>query len=126
MRFLRWARKGAAKIGREGLDAARGEAHLGGHEPGIRETPLRRADRLCRGAAYDRRLHAGGPRDRPALGQFGGRPHLPARGAGAAIVGGVGPAIAAAVLSTLAYNYFFTAPYHTLRITSATDIVTVV
>lgn len=45
---------------------------------------------------------------------------------GAAIVGGVGPAVAAAVLSTLAYNYFFTAPYHTLRITSATDIVTVV
>jgi two-component system, OmpR family, sensor histidine kinase KdpD len=44
----------------------------------------------------------------------------------AAVVGGVGPAVVAAILSSLAYNYFFTAPYHTLRITSATDIVTVI
>lgn len=43
-----------------------------------------------------------------------------------AVLAGLGPAVAAAIASTIAYNYFFTAPYHTLRITSATDIVTVV
>ncbi|WP_162789345.1 MULTISPECIES: DUF4118 domain-containing protein [Sphingomonas] len=44
----------------------------------------------------------------------------------AAIWGGVWPALLAAVSAALAYNYFFTAPYHTLRITSAADVVDVV
>jgi two-component system sensor histidine kinase KdpD len=39
---------------------------------------------------------------------------------------GLGPALLAAILSALAYNYFFTAPYHTFRIHSPSDIVTVV
>ena len=43
-----------------------------------------------------------------------------------AILAGLGPALLAAILSALAYNYFFTAPYHTFRIYSASDIVTVV
>lgn len=43
-----------------------------------------------------------------------------------AVIGGLRPSLLAAVLSTLAYNYFFTAPYHTLMIHSAADIVTVV
>jgi K+-sensing histidine kinase KdpD len=44
---------------------------------------------------------------------------------GAAIFGGLRPALFAAVVSTLAYNYFFTAPFHTLLIHSAADVVTV-
>jgi len=44
---------------------------------------------------------------------------------GAAVFGGLRPALFAAVVSTLAYNYFFTAPYHTLVIHSAADVVTV-
>lgn len=44
---------------------------------------------------------------------------------GAAVLAGRGPALLAAIASALAYNYFFTAPYHTLRIHSPADIVTV-
>jgi len=44
---------------------------------------------------------------------------------GAAIFAGLWPALAAAVVSTLAYNYFFTAPYRTLLIHSPVDMVTV-
>ena len=43
-----------------------------------------------------------------------------------AVRAGFGPAIAAAVASAFSYNYFFTAPFHTLRIHSPADIVTVV
>jgi K+-sensing histidine kinase KdpD len=43
----------------------------------------------------------------------------------AAITRGLWPALAAAVTSTLAYNFFFTAPYRTLLIHSAADLVTV-
>jgi two-component system sensor histidine kinase KdpD len=43
----------------------------------------------------------------------------------AAILAGRGPAVAAAIGSALAYNYFFTAPYHTFRVHSPSDIVTV-
>lgn len=44
----------------------------------------------------------------------------------AAVLAGLGPALLAAIASALAYNYFFTAPYHTFRIYSPSDIVTVV
>jgi K+-sensing histidine kinase KdpD len=44
---------------------------------------------------------------------------------GAAVFGGLRPALFAAVASTLAYNYFFTAPFHTLVVHSAADLVTV-
>ncbi len=43
-----------------------------------------------------------------------------------AVRAGFGPAVAAAISSAFAYNYFFTAPYHTLRIHSPADVVTVV
>ena len=43
----------------------------------------------------------------------------------AAILRGLGPALAAAVASTLAYNFFFTEPYRTLLIHSPADLVTV-
>jgi two-component system, OmpR family, sensor histidine kinase KdpD len=43
----------------------------------------------------------------------------------AAIYVGLGPGLVAAVASTLTYNYFFTAPFHTFMIHSAADIVTV-
>jgi K+-sensing histidine kinase KdpD/DNA-binding winged helix-turn-helix (wHTH) protein len=43
----------------------------------------------------------------------------------AAVFGGLRPALLAAVISTLAYNYFFTAPFHTLIVHSAADVVTV-
>jgi len=43
-----------------------------------------------------------------------------------AVLAGLGPALVAAIGSALAYNYFFTAPYHTFRIHSPADIVTVV
>jgi two-component system sensor histidine kinase KdpD len=42
-----------------------------------------------------------------------------------AVLAGLRPALLAAVASALAYNYFFTAPYHTFRIHSPADIVTV-
>ena len=45
---------------------------------------------------------------------------------GAAVLRGLRPALFAAVASTLAYNFFFTAPYRTLVIHSAADLVTVV
>lgn len=44
----------------------------------------------------------------------------------AAILGGLRPALFSAFASALAYNYFFTRPHGTFRITSASDIVTVV
>jgi K+-sensing histidine kinase KdpD/DNA-binding winged helix-turn-helix (wHTH) protein len=44
----------------------------------------------------------------------------------AAILRGLGPALVAAVASTLSYNFFFTAPYRTLLIHSPADAVTVV
>lgn len=44
----------------------------------------------------------------------------------AAIYTGLGQGLVAAVASTLAYNYFFTAPFHTFVVDSAADIVTVV
>ena len=45
---------------------------------------------------------------------------------GAAILGGLAPAVFAALASALAYNFFFTAPHGTFRIDSPVDIVTVV
>jgi K+-sensing histidine kinase KdpD len=39
---------------------------------------------------------------------------------------GLTPALGVSVLATLAFNFFFTQPYHTLRIASAADILTVV
>jgi two-component system sensor histidine kinase KdpD len=45
---------------------------------------------------------------------------------GAAIVGGLRPALFSALASALAYNYFFTAPHRTFRIHSPADIVTVI
>lgn len=45
---------------------------------------------------------------------------------GAAILAGLRPALLAAVSSALAYNFFFTAPYHSFRIHSPADVVTVV
>lgn len=41
-----------------------------------------------------------------------------------ALVGGLGPALAAAVIGFLLLNYFFTAPLHTLTIDSAGNVVT--
>jgi K+-sensing histidine kinase KdpD len=43
----------------------------------------------------------------------------------AAVYRGLWPALVAAVSSTLAYNYFFTAPYHTFVVRSPADLVTV-
>lgn len=43
-----------------------------------------------------------------------------------ALLAGLGPSLLAAIVSALAYNFFFTAPYHTFRIHSASDIVTVI
>lgn len=43
----------------------------------------------------------------------------------AAVFAGLGPAVVAATASALAFNYFFTEPYHTFRILSAADLVTV-
>ncbi|MEQ1499105.1 MAG: DUF4118 domain-containing protein [Novosphingobium sp.] len=45
---------------------------------------------------------------------------------GAAIYGGLWPAMFTAVTSTLAYNFFFTAPYRTFLIHSPADVTTVV
>src|SRR5215216_6177501 len=44
---------------------------------------------------------------------------------GAAALWGLRPGLAAGVISALAYNFFFTAPVHTLRIDRVADIVTV-
>ena len=38
---------------------------------------------------------------------------------------GLGPGVVAAVASALAFNFFFTHPYHTFRITSPQDVATV-
>lgn len=43
-----------------------------------------------------------------------------------AVYSGLWPALVAATVSTLAFNYYFTAPYRTFMIHSAADIVTVV
>jgi two-component system sensor histidine kinase KdpD len=45
---------------------------------------------------------------------------------GSAVLAGLGPSLVAAASSALAYNYFFTAPYHTFRIHSPADVVTVI
>jgi len=44
----------------------------------------------------------------------------------AAILGGLGPALFAAVLAVLAYNFFFLAPVHTFWIYSPADVLTIV
>src|SRR4029079_14088560 len=44
---------------------------------------------------------------------------------GAAALWGLGPGLFAGVTAALAYNFFFTAPVHTLRIDRVTDVVTV-
>ncbi len=44
----------------------------------------------------------------------------------AAVLGGFGPALIAAACSALAYNFFFTAPHFTFRITEANDLLTVI
>lgn len=44
----------------------------------------------------------------------------------AAVITGLRPALAAAVVSTLTYNFYFTAPYRTFLIHSPADVVTVV
>ncbi|MES2001047.1 MAG: DUF4118 domain-containing protein [Pseudomonadota bacterium] len=44
----------------------------------------------------------------------------------AAVFAGMGPALLAAVASALAYNYYFTAPFHTFVIHHPADVVTVV
>ena len=51
--------------------------------------------------------------------------YLPAVLAAAALYG-LGPGLVAAVGSALAFNYYFTAPFHTLRITSPQDVATVI
>ncbi|MGQ0661762.1 DUF4118 domain-containing protein [Sphingosinicella sp.] len=43
-----------------------------------------------------------------------------------AVLAGFGPALFAALLAALAYNFFFTAPHFTFRIDNANDVVTVV
>ena len=50
--------------------------------------------------------------------------YLPAVLAAAALWG-IGPGLAAGIAAALAYNFFFTAPVHTLRIDRPTDVVTV-
>ena len=44
---------------------------------------------------------------------------------GAALLGGLRPAVFAAIASTFAYNFFFTAPRHTFQIDNPADLVTV-
>src|SRR5437868_12485442 len=39
-----------------------------------------------------------------------------------AVTAGLAPAILSAIASALAYNFFFTAPYHTLRVHSPADV----
>lgn len=43
-----------------------------------------------------------------------------------AVLWGLGPALAAGIVAALAYNFFFTAPVHTLRIDRVSDVVTVI
>ena len=43
----------------------------------------------------------------------------------AAVLWGLGPALLAGIAAALAYDFFFTVPYHTFRIDRVTDIVTV-
>ena len=51
--------------------------------------------------------------------------YLPAVLAAAALWG-IGPGLFAGIVSALAYNFFFTAPVHTLRIDRVADVVTVI
>lgn len=44
----------------------------------------------------------------------------------AAVLWGLGPALVAGIAASLAYNFFFTDPVHTLRIDRLSDIVTVI
>ena len=44
----------------------------------------------------------------------------------AAVLWGLGPALAAGIEAALAYNFFFTVPVHTLRIDRVADVVTVI
>ena len=44
----------------------------------------------------------------------------------AAALWGLGPGLLAGIAAALAYNFFFTAPFHTFRIDRATDVVTVI
>src|SRR5436190_23156513 len=44
---------------------------------------------------------------------------------GAAALWGLGPGLLGGITSALAYNFFFTAPVHTLRIDRVADVVTV-
>lgn len=44
----------------------------------------------------------------------------------AGVTAGLGPALVAALISALAYNFFFTAPHFTFRIDNPNDIVTVI
>lgn len=44
---------------------------------------------------------------------------------GTSLLGGLGPALVASALGAAALNFFFTAPFHTLRIHAVTDIVAV-
>jgi len=44
---------------------------------------------------------------------------------GTAVLAGLGPALLAALVSALAYNFFFTAPHLTFRIDNPNDVVTV-
>jgi len=44
---------------------------------------------------------------------------------GAAVIAGLGPSLLAALVSALAYNFFFTAPHLTFRIDDPNDVVTV-
>jgi two-component system sensor histidine kinase KdpD len=45
---------------------------------------------------------------------------------GCALVGGLGPALAASVLAVLSLNFWFTEPVHTLRVASGVNILTLV
>ncbi|GAA4004738.1 DUF4118 domain-containing protein [Sphingomonas humi] len=45
---------------------------------------------------------------------------------GAAVVGGFGPALLAAAAAALSYNFFFTQPHFTFRVTEANDLLTIV
>ena len=51
--------------------------------------------------------------------------YLPAVLAAAALWG-LGPALVAGIAAALAYNFFFTEPVHTFRMTHVTDVVTVI
>lgn len=45
---------------------------------------------------------------------------------GCALVGGLGPALAASVLAVLSLNFWFTEPLHTLRVASGVNVLTLV